>query len=62
MGQAELWAGAGSGAGRGTGKTAVVLIGSGVGASLGSRIDEDVVEHRMIRHGGGLRTVAHVDA
>src|SRR3984957_10614581 len=34
MGQAELWAGAGSGAGRGTGNTAVVLIGSGVGASL----------------------------
>ncbi len=34
MGQAELWAGAGRGAGRGTRNTAVVLIGSGVGASL----------------------------
>jgi predicted NBD/HSP70 family sugar kinase len=34
MGQAELWAGAGSGAGSGAGNTAVVLIGSGVGASL----------------------------
>ena len=34
MGQAELWAGAGSGAWRGTRNTAVVLIGSGVGASL----------------------------
>ena len=34
MGQAELWAGAGREAGRGTRTTAVVLIGSGVGASL----------------------------
>ena len=34
MGQAELWAGAARGAGRGARNTAVVLIGSGVGASL----------------------------
>jgi predicted NBD/HSP70 family sugar kinase len=33
-GQAELWAGAARGAGRGARNTAVVLIGSGVGASL----------------------------
>jgi predicted NBD/HSP70 family sugar kinase len=34
MGQAELWSGAGRGEGRGEGNAAVVLIGSGVGASL----------------------------